>query len=560
MDCPFPARGSQQNRHVDMYLSHYNLAEKPFQITADPRFLWLGEKHQEALATLKYGVLDNRGFLLLTGDVGTGKTTLINALLRDLDKDIVVATVVDPNLEKLEFVNFLANAFNINEKFHTKVDFLIRFSKFLRDAYSDNKKVLLIIDEAQKLSKEVLEEIRLLSNIEKGHTKLLSIFFVGQNEFNDTLMEKEVRALRQRITIRYHIQPLTADETREYIRCRLKVAGSEREIFDRKATGKIYTYSRGYPRLINVICDNALLTGYAREIKTINRAIIKECARELSVLDGTTRSHPRDMVLIKAHSTKPIRRTAVYASTLLLILFLGYLLILPRFNGKVNHLKHYYGQMLSGLQTSRSNQRAEKIGVYKPQDDASSHNVFEPEAHHDTVPFQPNDIDPQEHHARAHSAEAYKTSVDTPEAQPIDRGVPQEHDARAPSQELGERGELLLSADDKLIIPFDYNTNELPENAYSMLDRIARVMLQNPDIEIVVQGYTDTLGAYQYNKKLSELRANTVQSYLVAKGISPKRIRTTGVGEENPMSSNVTKAGRRANRRVEIQLRPLDHE
>jgi len=543
-----------------MYLSHYNLVEKPFQITADPRFLWLGEKHQEALATLKYGVLDNRGFLLLTGDVGTGKTTLINALLRDLDKDIVVATIVDPNLEKLQFLNFLANTFNINEKFQTKVDFLIHFTKFLRNAYSDNKKVLLIIDEAQRLSKELLEEIRLLSNIEKGHTKLLSIFFVGQNEFNDTLMEKEVRALRQRITIRYHIEPLTADETREYIRCRLKVAGSEREIFDRKATGKIYAYSRGYPRLINVICDNALLTGYVRNVKTINWAIIKECARELSVLDGTTRGHPPDVSLTKAQSTKPIRKTAVYASTLLLILFFGYLLILARFNGKVNDLKHYYGQMLSGLQTLTSNQRAEKIGAYRPQEDASSHNAFEPEAQHKTVPFQPKNIDPQEHHAGAHTPGAYKTSVDTPEAQQIDRGVSQEHHARVRSQELEQREELLLSADDKFIIPFDYNTNELPENAYSMLDRIARVMLQNPDIDIVVQGYTDTLGAYQYNKKLSELRANTVQSYLVAKGISPTKIRTTGVGEENPMASNVTEAGRSANRRVEIQLRPLDHE
>ncbi|MGD8757904.1 MAG: AAA family ATPase [Deltaproteobacteria bacterium] len=539
-----------------MYLSHYNLAEKPFQITADPRFLWLGEKHQEALATLKYGVLDNRGFLLLTGDVGTGKTTLINALLRNLDKDIVVATVVDPNLEKLEFLNFLANAFNINEKFHTKVDFLIHFTRFLRNAYSDNKKVLLIIDEAQRLSKELLEEIRLLSNIEKDHTKLLSIFFVGQNEFNDTLMEKEVRALRQRITIRYHIEPLTADETREYIKCRLKVAGSEREIFDSKAIGKIYTCSRGYPRLINVICDNALLTGYVKDVKTINRAIIKECARELSVLDGTAGGHPRDIMLTQTQSTKPIRRTAVYASTLLLILFFGYLLILARFNGKENPLKHYYGQVLSGLQTSMSNQHAEKIGVHKPQEDASSHSVPEPEAHHGTVPSQAKDVDPQEHHASAHSAEAYKTSVDNPEAQQIDRGVPQKHDARVPSLDLG----LLLSADDKLIIPFDYNTNELPENAYSMLDRIARVMLQNPEIDLVVQGYTDTLGAYHYNKKLSELRANTVQSYLVAKGVSPKKIRTIGVGEESPMASNVTEAGRRANRRVEIQLRPLDHE
>jgi general secretion pathway protein A len=547
-----------------MYLSHYNLVEKPFQITADPRFLWLGEKHQEALATLKYGVLDNRGFLLLTGDVGTGKTTLINALLRDLDKDIVVATVVDPNLEKLEFLNFLANAFNIEEKFPTKVDFLIHFTKFLRNAYLDNKKVLLIIDEAQRLSKEVLEEIRLLSNIEEGHTKLLSIFFVGQNEFNDTLMEKDVRALRQRITIRYHIEPLTVDETREYIRYRLKVAGSGREIFDRKAIGKIYACSRGYPRLINVICDNALLTGYVRDVKTINRTIIKECARELSVLDQTTRGNLQDLALTKAQGAKPpIRRTAIYASTLLLILFFGYLLILARFNGHVNDLKHYYGQMLSGLHTLMSNQRAEdEMSAPALEGDASSAGVSEPENRHETLPFQPKSIDPQRHPAGAHTPQADKTGVDRSEAQQIDREVPQGQGrhARVPPQKGEDREELVLSVNDKVIIPFDFNTNELPEKAYSVLDRIARVMLQNPDMEVVVQGHTDILGDYQYNKKLSELRANTVQSYLVAKGISPMKIRTIGIGEDRPMTSNATEAGRSANRRVEIELQPADHE
>jgi len=541
-----------------MYLSHYNLVEKPFQITADPRFLWLGEKHQEALATLKYGVLDNRGFLLLTGDVGTGKTTLINALLRDLDKDIVVATVVDPNLEKLEFLNFLANAFNINKKFPTKVDFLIYFAKFLRDGYLDNKKVLLIIDEAQRLSKEVLEEIRLLSNIEEEHTKLLSIFFVGQNEFNDTLMQKEVRALRQRITIRYHIEPLTEDETREYIRYRLKVAGSERDIFERKAIGKIYAYSRGYPRLINVICDNALLTGFVKNITTINRPIIKECARELRVLDETTRSDLANVSIVRAQAAKPIRRTAVYASTLLLVLFFGYLLILARFNGQVDHLGQYYGQILSKLRIGTSNQRAEKAGALGPLDDASSHDVSEPASHHETVLSELHNIDAQEHNADAH-----KTSldVDRSEARQIDGVVAQEHHTHVPGlQEEKDKEAILLSMDGKLIIPFDYNTNALPDEAYSILDRIARVMLQNPDMEVVVRGYTDILGAYQYNKKLSELRANTVQSYLVARGIGLTKIRTTGFGEENPIASNATEAGRSTNRRVELELQPVGRE
>ena len=154
-----------------MYLSHYNLLEKPFQITADPRFLWLGEKHQEALATLTYAVLDNKGFLLLTGDVGTGKTTLINALLRDLDSNMIVATIVDPELKKLEFFTLLGQAFAIRDKFTQKVDFITQFTRFQDDACSNDKRVLLIIDEAQKLSADLLEEIRLLSDIEKENTK-----------------------------------------------------------------------------------------------------------------------------------------------------------------------------------------------------------------------------------------------------------------------------------------------------------------------------------------------------------------------------------------------------
>jgi outer membrane protein OmpA-like peptidoglycan-associated protein len=152
--------------------------------------------------------------------------------------------------------------------------------------------------------------------------------------------------------------------------------------------------------------------------------------------------------------------------------------------------------------------------------------------------------------------------VDRSEAQQIDREVPQGQGrhARVPPQKGEDREELVLSVNDKVIIPFDFNTNELPEKAYSVLDRIARVMLQNPDMEVVVQGHTDILGDYQYNKKLSEWRANTVQSYLVAKGISSMKIRTMGAGEDRPMASNATEAGRSANRRVEIELQPAKHE
>ncbi|MCP4764337.1 MAG: AAA family ATPase, partial [archaeon] len=210
-----------------MYTSFYNLHVKPFQISSDPKFLWFGEKHKEALATLKYGVLDNKGFLLMTGDVGTGKTTLINALIESLSDDIIYACVPDPSLSKLEFFNYIASSFGIVQEFLTKGSFLVGFRKFLMDAYEENKKVLLIIDESQLLTQELLEEIRLLSNIERSNTKLINIFFVGQNEFNAIVSKEQNRAVRQRLTLNYNIDPLTPDETQKYIDFRLEVAGAE---------------------------------------------------------------------------------------------------------------------------------------------------------------------------------------------------------------------------------------------------------------------------------------------------------------------------------------------
>jgi len=277
-----------------MYFSHFNLKNKPFQITADPKFLWLGEKHKEALARLKYGILQNSGFLLMTGDVGTGKTLLINCLLNEIGNKICVATVFDPRLEPLDFYNYISAEFNLNRIFDSKGEFLIAFKKYLVDAHRQRIRVLLIIDEAQRLEPVTMEQIRLLSNIEMPHAKLINIFFVGQTELIISLSQGQNRAILQRISIIYNLEPLTELETKEYILHRLKVAGSNGNIFTDKAVGEIYSFSHGYPRLINNICDNALLTGYVKNLQQIDGPLIRECAKDSEVTLGLDKSADKE--------------------------------------------------------------------------------------------------------------------------------------------------------------------------------------------------------------------------------------------------------------------------
>ena len=263
-----------------MYLSHYNLKSKPFQITTDPKYIWFGEKHSEALATLRYGIQEDKGFLVLTGEIGTGKTSMINCLLKELDLKVIKATIPDPDMSIIDFFNFISKEFNMGMNFDGKGEFFIHFKQFLLNAYSNEKKVLLIIDEVQRVNFDLLEQIRLLSNIEVDDAKLINIFFVGQKEFNDILMDEKSKAVRQRIAVRCNIDPLTVPETKELIEHRLKVAGSKKEIFDPSAMSEIFSFSRGYPRLINILCDHAMLTGYAAGKNVIDDKVIIECAKE----------------------------------------------------------------------------------------------------------------------------------------------------------------------------------------------------------------------------------------------------------------------------------------
>ncbi len=269
-----------------LYLEHYNLKEKPFNISPGPRFLWFGEKHSEALATLKYGILENKGFLLLTGDVGVGKTALIHRLIQEIDSSTIVANIPDPGLNAFDFFKILASEFRMANNVESKGEFLVELKKFLYKTQSQQKRVLLIIDEAQRLNEEILEQVRLLSNIEMSDQKLINIFFVGQPEFSDNLMDPRNRAVRQRIAVSFHIDELTETETERYVYHRLKVAGATSAIFEPDALREIHKFSRGCPRLINIMCDHALLAGYSYGLKTIGAELIKECEWDLRIPAG----------------------------------------------------------------------------------------------------------------------------------------------------------------------------------------------------------------------------------------------------------------------------------
>ncbi|MBP1739158.1 MAG: hypothetical protein H6Q48_1451 [Deltaproteobacteria bacterium] len=269
-----------------MYTEFFELIEKPFSLSTSPRFLYLGEKHKEALAILRYGVMERQGFVLLTGEVGTGKTTMVRALLSSLDSGVKYVHLANPLLSPKEFISYLIlSAFENKVHFKTKSEFLIAFEAFLTKMRQRNRHFLLVIDEAHKLSFDLLEEIRLLSNLETAEEKLISIFLVGQPELNDRLSEPRCRPLLQRISVRYHIPPLDVKETREYVMTRLKKAGSKRaeEIFSRKTTDAVHQYSQGYPRMINLLSDNALLLGYSKGESKISPAMIESCYRDLQL-------------------------------------------------------------------------------------------------------------------------------------------------------------------------------------------------------------------------------------------------------------------------------------
>jgi general secretion pathway protein A len=274
-----------------MYKAFFQLARNPFDLTPDPTCFVPTERHNETLAALYYGVRRHKGFVVVTGEVGTGKTLLLRCLLRLLEesKDITYAYIFNNRLSPTEFLQYMLLDFGLPASGKNKCEMLFDLSQFLVSRSAKQMSTVLIVDEAHLLSEELLEEIRLLSNLETYDDKLLQIVLVGQPELDEKLDSKGLRQLKQRIALRTHLDPLNFEETKRYIEHRLDVASlcsSRDSLFGAKAVAMVYRFSRGFPRLINTICENTLITAYARQTSTITPEIVRTVARELKLDNG----------------------------------------------------------------------------------------------------------------------------------------------------------------------------------------------------------------------------------------------------------------------------------
>lgn len=277
-----------------MYNEYFGFKESPFSIAPDPRYLYMTDQHRDALAHLVYGLNSDGGCILLTGEVGTGKTTICRCLLEQIPEQAKIALLLNPKVSEIELLETICDELKIaypdsNNSVKTYTD---RIYKFLIESHRNNEKIVLIIDEAQNLDSEVLEQLRLLTNLETNQRKLLQIIILGQPELLDILGRTEMRQLAQRITARFHLQPLTKSEVKAYVDHRLAVAGQNIRLFPESSIKLLFKLSKGIPRLINVICDRALLGSYVENQYTVNTRTMKKAAKEVFGELKNVEKHP----------------------------------------------------------------------------------------------------------------------------------------------------------------------------------------------------------------------------------------------------------------------------
>ena len=569
-----------------MYLEHYGLKLKPFNISPDPKFLWLGERHREALATLRYGIQENKGFLLLTGDVGTGKTVLINSLIKLVDVEVIVATIPDPGLGLIDFYNILADEFKMGRGFTQKGEFLIHFKKFLIKAYGDQKTVLLIIDEAQRLEHELLDEVRVLSNIDFQGSKLINIFLVGQSELREMLLEERNRPFRQRIAVNYNIEPLNEKETAAFIEHRLKVAGATRKYFTADAMREIHAFSNGFPRLINVMCDHALMSGYSAGLTMIDGGIIKGCAKELQISVNRVTQPVKETIPVAYHTptlrpptNKYIEKPEIKEKRSFFRLA-GFIIIFILLIGlAISYFSNSQFELSPKLATHDNGTILEPSSVENEKKQTAT--IADSEG--DTPDMHENIKDSQEKKeddniekvvvdSKQPDKDLAKFNTDTlsrdkaPDDQLLEKDLTEDKQST-----IDEKGSAVIQEDNqsaknqgeqlpltpslkKILIYFNLDSTEIDSQNLQTLDELAFYLSLNSDTSIIVEGYTDSYGDDLYNDQLSQLRANTVKSYLVGRGVADSQIKAIGLGSKNPKGDNNNREGRSQNRRVEIKF------
>jgi general secretion pathway protein A len=265
-----------------VYLEYYGMAEAPFDVTPNPRFLYYSGKHREAFNHLMFGIHERKGFVQLTGEVGAGKTTICRALLEQLGDQHSTAVILNPALNADQLVKSIAMEFGLDVRGMDRLDMIAALNDFFVRQMGEGRETVLIVDDAQALSNELLEQVRLLSNLETDDRKLLQIVLMGQPELRDRLNDPAMRQLRQRITVRYHLNPLRQPEVAQYVQHRMQVSGAKRAPqFTWGAMWRIYSYSGGVPRLVNAVCDKALLAGFVEQSARINHRLIGRAIREL---------------------------------------------------------------------------------------------------------------------------------------------------------------------------------------------------------------------------------------------------------------------------------------
>jgi outer membrane protein OmpA-like peptidoglycan-associated protein/type II secretory pathway predicted ATPase ExeA len=518
-----------------MYLDYYNIAENPFDTDKGKTSLWLGGNLSKVASNLKEAIMERKGIVFLTGDSGTGKSTLIKMITDILQEQFVIATLSNPELSGLDFFNVLSVRFKFNKNFNSKSAFLVHLRNYLRNSQPIDKNILLIINDADRLTVELFEELALMSEIELNDRKMISILLAGRKGWVDESMQKNIKRVSDKIAVVCNLDPLNEADTAQYIKYCLSTAGTKKNIFSTKAIHEIFSFSRGNLSLINSICDLALIKGYSSRKKTINTAIIKECGSELQekgIIDWNVKLPPKFVVKkeknnkITADQPSSSKRW-LWIKTLFVLLFI------------------FSSYVLYKSQTQDSNiWRTDEIA----QDNYDFHklkkeNVISPDTSQEANQTYSNSESEKQETATV------SPNVENESLEPYTAGE------RNSSARLTNTGREWPFATYKKIIYFEYDSNTLSPESLEILDEIAEFAIHNPKNEFIIKGYTDSIGAYSYNLTISKFRANSVKSYLIAKGVDPTKLETFGLGSQNPIFSNRTAGGRKLNRRVEIELK-----